>query len=298
LALLSVYNRLIRRDLVRCGVASRTVKLQGGAVHYYDAPGRPLAPPLVLVHGLADSANTWYQTIVPLARALGRVYALDLPGVGFSALPAGRDHLAIGECVEVVADFCREVVREPCVLVGHSLGGALVLRLAGRPMPWLGVAAIAAPGARIAEAEWRALIHAFDVPDRAAGRILLNRIFTAAPWPLVLIENDLRAVWRSAPVKKLIESIHAEDFLDAAELGRIHCPCLLLWGTDERLLPSSLLDAFRRDLPSHARVEVVRGWGHAPQLERPTEVTERLIAFAESLPYGEGSGIPGVPSGS
>ena len=285
MALLSVYNRLIRRDLARCGVASRGVGLRGGAVHYYDAPGRAAGPPLVLVHGLGDSANSWYQTIIPLARELGRVYALDLPGVGFSGLPAGRDHLSLEECVEVVADFCREVVREPCVLVGHSLGGALVLRLAARDVQrWLGVAALAPPGARIAAAEWQALIHAFAVPDRAAGRALLCRIFTAPPWPLVLVENDIRAVWRSAPVKKLIEAIRPGDFLGAAELGRIRCPCLLLWGTDERLLPPSLLDAFQRDLPPHARVEVVRGWGHAPQLERPTEVIERLIAFAESLP--------------
>ncbi len=283
MALLSFLNDLIKRDLVRSGVASRTVPLAGAQVHYYDAPGVGRTPPIVLVHGFGDSANTWYQVIGPLARELGRIYALDLPGVGYSKLPEGRDHLTLEQSVEIVRTFCAEVVREPCLLVGQSLGGAMVLRLGSRDVhPWVGVVAVAPAGARMTDAEWRDLRAAFEVPDRAAARVLLQRIFNAPPVPYVLIERDLRAVWRSTPVRKLMESLRPDDFLSPEELGRIRVPTLVLWGTDERLLPVTLLDYYRQHLP-RARIEVVHGWGHAPQQERPEELTERLVPFALGL---------------
>ncbi len=284
MALLSVFNQLIRKDLVRCGVASRTATILGAAVHYYEAAGKPGAPPILLVHGFGDSANTWYQLIGPLARSLGRVYAIDLPGVGFSKLPEGRDFLNLEECVQTVAHFCREVIQEPCVLLGQSLGGALVLRLASRgDLPCLGVVAIAPARARLAATEGEGLRGALERPDPAGARGVLGRIFTAQPWPLVLVENDLRAVWRSVPMRKLIESLRPhEDFLSPEELARIGAPSLLLWGTDERLLPSSMLAYYRSHLP-RTRIEVVHGWGHAPQLERPTELVERVVSFALGL---------------
>jgi pimeloyl-ACP methyl ester carboxylesterase len=290
MALLSVFNQLIRKDLVRCGVASRTASILGAEVHYYEAAGNSDGPPVLLVHGFGDSANTWYQLIGPLARSLGRVYAIDLPGVGFSKLPEGRDHLNLEECVQTVGHFCQEVIREPCVLLGQSLGGALVLRIASRAeQPYLGLVAVAPAGARMTEAEWQELRHAFEVPDRASARALLGRIFTNAPWPLVLVENDLRAVWRSVPMRKLIESLRPhQDFLSPEELARVQIPSLLFWGTDERLLPVSMLTYYRRHL-AQTRIEVMHGWGHAPQLERPTELLERVVPFALGLPQPAGA---------
>ncbi len=284
MALLSLYNELVRKDLQRCGVASKTVPILGAEVHYYEAPGDPSVPPTVLVHGFGDSSHTWYQLIGPLARALGRVYALDLPGVGYSKLPPGRDHLTLEDCVQVVGRFCADVVRAPCLLVGQSLGGAMVLRLAGRAAhPFVGVAAIAPAGAPLTDAQLADLRAAFAVPDRAAARVLLARIFTAPPWPLVLVERDLRAIWRSVPVRKLLEAIGPDDHLKPEELSRIEVPALVLWGTEEKLLPPTLLDYYRAQMP-RARIEVVRGWGHAPQMERPDEVRERLVGFAGGLP--------------
>lgn len=237
-----------------------------------------------MVHGFGDSANTWYQLIGPLARSLGPVFALDLPGVGFSKLPEGKDFLNLEECVQTVGTFCKEVIKQPTLLLGQSLGGALVLRQASRAEhPFLGVVALAPAGARMTEAEWQGLRNTFEVPDRAAARALLGRIFTNAPWPLVLVENDLRAVWRSVPMRKLIESLQPEsDFLSPEELARIRIPSMLLWGTDERLLPQSMLTYYRRHLPE-TRIEVMHGWGHAPQMERPTEVVDRVVQFALGL---------------
>ncbi|MHB1844612.1 MAG: alpha/beta fold hydrolase [Deltaproteobacteria bacterium] len=274
----------MKRDLGRCGVASRNAAVQGAQIHYYDGAGGGHGPPVLLVHGFGDSANTWYQALVPLKRALGRVLALDMPGAGWSKLPEGRDHLSLRELYQATVEFVREVVGEPCVVVGNSLGGALALRFAARqPELCRGVMAIAPAGPPMTPEEFRELRDAFSAPDRAAARSVLKRIFTAPPFPLFLIDNDIRAVWRSPAVRKLLEGIDPEDFLLPGELAQIRVPCEVLWGTDERLLPSSFIDYFRQKLLPPARIEVVRGWGHVPQMERPSEVVERIVGFVRSL---------------
>ncbi|WP_196250855.1 alpha/beta fold hydrolase [Cellulomonas sp. JZ18] len=95
-------------------------------VHRY---GSPVAPPLVLVHGLTDAGTAWPD----LVRHWGDrwdVHAPDLRGHGrsprFTAeeLVAAPDVL-LGDVVRLVG-----TLPAPAVLVGHSLGGLLALRAA------------------------------------------------------------------------------------------------------------------------------------------------------------------------
>jgi len=58
-------------------------------------------------------------------------------------------------------------------------------------------------------------------------------------------------------------------------------PLLLLWGRSERLLPYVGIDYFRAHLPASAQIHEVPGFGHIPQIERPFEVAQRLIRFAD-----------------
>jgi pimeloyl-ACP methyl ester carboxylesterase len=293
MALLTAFNRLIRQDLLRVGVLSKTLEVAGAKVHYYEAPSTKPIPPTLLIHGFGDNANTWYQTLVPLGRRLGRVLAIDLPGAGFSSLPAGKDFETLPELIETLEAFAREVLfDEPTVVVGHSLGGALALRLGARqgagtqqadwPL-WHAVAAISPAGAQLTPAQWTALRANFDLPDRAAAHALMIKLFSAARWPLWLVENDIRALFRSPAIRGLLQSIQPADFLTPKELHQIDVPCLILWGTEEQLLPVELVDYFRRNLPAHGTLEVMKGWPHASQMERPDELTDRIARFAETL---------------
>jgi pimeloyl-ACP methyl ester carboxylesterase len=294
-ALLSAFNQLIRRDLLRCGVLSKTAEIGGAQIHYYEAPGRADRPPTLLVHGFGDNANTWYQTLVPIARGLGRVVALDYPGAGFSTLPAGKDFETIPELIDSIEAFARETLGEPALLVGHSLGGAMALRMAAHqalrskgkrkrsPPLWKGVLAISPAGAQLTVLQWKELRKNFEVVDRASARQLLGKLFSTSHWPLWVIENDIRALFRSPAIRGLLDSMDPADFLTPEELSLIALPCLILWGTEEQLLPADLVEYFRSHLPPHATLEVMKGWPHASQMERPRELAERIIRFGEAV---------------
>src|SRR3954465_9602889 len=85
--------------------------------------------PLVLVHGLGGAASNWTE-LAPLLLPRRRLLVPDLPGHGGSTAPPGGSGLdPFADRVAAVAE--REGML-PAPVVGHSLGGMVVLRLALR----------------------------------------------------------------------------------------------------------------------------------------------------------------------
>lgn len=97
-------------------------------LHYLDW-GNSAAPALILVHGAFDHARSWDWT----ARALAKDYhviAPDLRGHGDSAWSAEGSYM-MANFVYDLTQLVEQLGREPVILVGHSLGGAVALRYAG-----------------------------------------------------------------------------------------------------------------------------------------------------------------------
>ncbi len=106
----------------------RFVCLNNLRTRYYTAGsgGRDV----LFVHGWASSGRMWLRSMWALRREY-RTWALDLPGFGDSEAPQ-----ACWDTVEPytdhVAAFCQALGITPAVVVGHSLGGRIVLDLARR----------------------------------------------------------------------------------------------------------------------------------------------------------------------
>lgn len=87
---------------------------------------------LILLHGFAQSSETWAEVAVDLAdsRGVGAVYALDLVGHGSSDRPANAHFYEMPVVCDGVRDFCAWVAhREGGVpaLIGYSMGGRIAL---------------------------------------------------------------------------------------------------------------------------------------------------------------------------
>jgi len=88
-------------------------------------------PPLLLVHGLTDSADTWRPVLQRLARAGRRGAAIDLPGFG-AAAPARPGPVPPQLAAVVTAAAARIGGDDPVVIAGHSMGGMVTLYAANR----------------------------------------------------------------------------------------------------------------------------------------------------------------------
>jgi pimeloyl-ACP methyl ester carboxylesterase len=86
-------------------------------------------PPVVMVHGIASSSVT-FQRLVPLVEPRHRVIAIDLLGFGESPAPEDSEY-TIGEHVAALARTLKRLrLRQPFVLVGHSMGALIATRYA------------------------------------------------------------------------------------------------------------------------------------------------------------------------
>ena len=97
----------------------------GGRVRHLSFGGPAGSPAVVAVHGLGGSALNW-GLLAPRLAATHRVLAVDLWGHGGSGVPEGRPALA--DDLRLLQRFLTEVVGEPVVLLGHSMGGVLALQ--------------------------------------------------------------------------------------------------------------------------------------------------------------------------
>jgi pimeloyl-ACP methyl ester carboxylesterase len=274
-------NKALRRVLVARGVRSAFANVLGHPVHYYALRGEGTGTPVVLVHGLGGSANGFYKTFFLLAKRFSRVLALDLPGNGFSPLPSGGPASLVDQ-LAVLDGFCEEVVREQAFVVGNSLGGAMVTMLAHqRPERVKALALVSPAGAKVAQARMDELTAALNVRTTAQARALTRRLFHSAPLSFLMFSGELRKVYGTPAVRSVFTQDRPIEFIAPEVLGALGMPTLLLWGASEKLLPYESIDYFRQHLPKHAQVEVVKGFGHIPQMEKPVELVKRLIGFAD-----------------
>ena len=83
--------------------------------------------PVLLLHGVTDSAECWGSVVRHLA--VGRpVVAVDARGHGRT--PLGDEPFTIGALASDAAEVLRTVVGRPALVVGHSLGGVVAEELA------------------------------------------------------------------------------------------------------------------------------------------------------------------------
>lgn len=279
---------LMEHRLELAGFTTRALELEGEG------------PPVVLLHGFGDSADTWRLVLDGLARRDRRALAVDLPGFGL----AGR--LAPGGgMLEQLDRFTRATVEHVAaehgdvVLAGNSLGGCLSLRAAEDPTaPLCGVVPVSPAGFehpvwfRVIESQplVRALLAAPVPVPGAVVRAIVGEAYRqlafarprAAPADLVAGFTAHHAT-RSAVAghlasgRRLLPELH-----DCFRLDRIDVPVLLVWGDRDRMVTHrgsrTVLDA----LPDTEYL-LYEGIGHCPQLEAPDRLVGDLETFARAL---------------
>ena len=86
-------------------------------------------PPVVMIHGIASSWVT-FELLIPLVEPYHRVIAIDLLGFGDSPAPDDAQY-TIAEHTAALDRTIRSLkLREPFVLVGHSMGSLIAARYA------------------------------------------------------------------------------------------------------------------------------------------------------------------------
>lgn len=274
-------ERLARLSLRVLGWQSHSVATSTGSVHWIETAGGGDLPPTVLLHGFNSSAGFNGPLLQALRPHVRRVVAPDLPAHGFSSAPVHVDGAALYDGVRDALDRALDV---PAVLVGNSMGAALALRYAvDRPDRVRGLALVAPGGAPLSDHELAALQRTFTIRTHADAEAFIDRLLVRRTALRPIAAASLRRGFARPALRQLLGGLGPADYLTVAEVRAITMPVLLLWGAEERVLPSSGLAFFREHLPPHASIEVVAGVGHSPQVDDCAGTAQRLVAFLRTL---------------
>jgi pimeloyl-ACP methyl ester carboxylesterase len=105
-------------------LTQKTFPIGTVALNYVEGP--PSGSPLLLLHGITQRWQEFIQVIPALVERY-QVYALDFRGHGRSGRATGT---YTGETYsQDVLEFMDNVIAEPCIVFGHSLGGMVSLYL-------------------------------------------------------------------------------------------------------------------------------------------------------------------------
>jgi pimeloyl-ACP methyl ester carboxylesterase len=283
---------------------SRVVDL-GGPVHYVDFGGPATGPAVVLVHGLGGSHLNW-DLFAPLLTPHARVWALDLPGFGRSE-PGSRT-ASVSANAAALQRFLAEVVGEPVILVGNSMGGMLSILATGeKPEAVTGLVLLdpAIPGPRRALDPLVALMFAiYAVPFLGERFLRMRRNKTSE---LARVREMLslcgvdpetvppEVIDRSVTLLQEREDVEGMDraFLAAARsllrllvdprryrkaMASISVPVLLVHGDRDRLVPVAAARDIARRHPTWRYIELPEV-GHVPQLQVPDRVADDVLGW-------------------
>jgi pimeloyl-ACP methyl ester carboxylesterase len=243
------------------------------------------APIALFVHGWACSVYTWHRNLRPVADAGVEAVAYDLRGHGLSDKPLDPASYTLPAMARELGDVIDARGNERTVLVAHSMGAAIALRLALDMPGRVAGLVLAAPVGFGAITPMR-LVHWLTprpvesvlpyMMPRWAFRLGLWRAYGRIGRPT---PRDVEEYWAPTQDPRFIRACcrlsSAFDWSDGdpEELARVRCPTTVLFGGRDHLVKESACRRFVDCIPG-ARVEIVPGAGHAI----PEEVPDALNA--------------------
>jgi pimeloyl-ACP methyl ester carboxylesterase len=236
--------------------------------------------PVVLVHGITESRRSWDPVVAPLVSAGYRVVSFDLRGHGGSSVASTHD---LGSMSSDVAAVISAYELDAPLLVGHSLGGAVVSAAAAGGVSCRGVVNVDQPLALAGFQEALAPLEPMlrGSPEEFAGAIVA--VFEQMVGPLGARERTRIEGIRRADQQVVLGVwdlvlTAAPSELDAvvdALAGAIAVPYLSLHGID----PGPDYEPWLTARVSSATVEVWPEHGHYPHLVDVDRFVARIVEF-------------------
>ncbi|WP_319774300.1 alpha/beta fold hydrolase [Breoghania sp.] len=233
--------------------------------------------PVVFIHGFGGDAMGWTNIQTALARRV-HSFAFDLPGHGKAIDWPVIGHA--GKTSQAVAATLDGLGLEKFHLVGHSMGGAVSAMIAMRSPERVASLTLLAPGGFGEEINHRLLRRYASARDEDQIQILLEQFFgweSAIPPKLAAHIAETRATPGAIEaLETMVGTIidgERQKMLPRDKLAELPCPVKVVWGTQDRVLPTRQA----HNLPGPIATHVFERVGHMLQHEIPREVSSLVM---------------------
>lgn len=272
--------------MVRSMLTEQTFRT--GSRHLNFAEGANNGAPLVLLHG---AAARWQrlQKLIDRLEPHWQLYAVDLRGHGKSDR-ADRYHLT--DYASDLTSFLRDMVREPAVLLGHSLGAMTAIALAAAAPESVRAIVLLDPpldlhNTRMADTRGAAWFKSIRnlIAQAKSYDVMLDAVRKTAPQATEAeIQFATANIANTDPktMDALLQNELLQDFDLANALRHITCPALLLcgeWNAGSAVRDEDV-EFFRANIPDGIAIRFPSTSHNVPD-ERTEEVVREMEKFLE-----------------
>jgi 2-hydroxymuconate-semialdehyde hydrolase len=263
----------------------RDVEFEGVPVHVWEGGA---GFPVLLIHGSGPGASTlgnWRLVLEPLAQRY-RILAADLIGFGLSGRKTTPPYFDLDLWLRQARAMLDLLGEEQLGVLGHSISGALALRLAATDKRIRKVLTTGCMGARFAANEHTVRTWTFPETREDLRRAAESLVFDKSVITDEYLDNRMR-VLHSGDYADYFRSMFAGDkqqYIDAArlseeELQGVTCPVLMVHGRNDLPFPFEETTLTLSRSLRQADVVALSNCGHSPALEHPV----KLVHLSEMI---------------
>lgn len=214
--------------------------------------------PIILLHGWGQSLHT-FDSLIEVLKKKYLVYALDLPGFGYSDEPEGS--WSTDDYSKMLNSFCEDLYISKPIVLGHSFGGRIAIKYASTYNN----------------------INKLILVDSAGVNVNRGIRFYLKRWYYKLVKYYYQLTKNEEKVTEWFDKHASADYKNATdnlrntfkkivnedltkELKKIEAETLLIWGENDSETPIECAVKMQKKIPDAGLVRL-EGLGHFPYLE-------------------------------
>jgi 3-oxoadipate enol-lactonase len=256
-----------------------SIRLAGMTV---DSDGE--GPPIVMLHGLGGTSNSFQAMVPPLAGF--RIVRPDLPGAGRSPTPAQQ--ITVGFLVDAVENATTHLGVGRAHIVGHSFGTLIAQHLAARHPGRVASLTLFGPILEPHDSARERLRDRATTARNEGMGIVADQLAGSAVSSATANENPVAVAFvRESHMRQDAEgfarSCEALALAEKADHRLIDCPALIVTGDEDAVGPASIAQELA-DKIGNAKAVILNRCGHWTPIEKSKECGKLLSEFVRGIP--------------
>ncbi len=269
--------------------SSHFMPLMGMQIHYRDEGISNDSLPLILLHGMSSSLNTW-DSVVLFLKDKKRLVSIDLPAFGLTG-PNPENEYNFAYYNKFLDSILNNLHISSCIIAGNSLGGAIAWEYTSTHSNVAKLILIDAAGYPSKNAKG-------SLGFKIASTPVINNLLLYIT-PKSLVRKSLEGIYFD---KTRVTDAQVERFHDVAisegnrkaaltifkkgfehepeKINSITTPTLIIWGEKDGVIPVDNGYLFEKNIKG-SKLEVLKNVGHVPMEEAPKKVADLIASFIQ-----------------